>query len=76
MSSQYFPPYVIGRSNNVKVILDLSGYLRKDDLDYFRGKDYFQEEGLQGYLIFYPSYKYFKVENSKAFWKSKGIFKE
>ena len=49
MSSQYFPPYIVGRSNNVKVVLDLSGYLRKDDktlvkkedLDYFWGKKLF-----------------------------------
>ena len=49
MSSGYFPPYVIGKSNNVKVVLDLSGYLKKDDktlakkedLDYFFCKTYF-----------------------------------
>ena len=76
MSSQYFPPNIVGISNNVKVLLDLSGYLRKDGIHYFERKDYFQEEGLQGYFIFYPSYKYFKVENSKAFWKSKGISNE
>ena len=28
MSSQYFP-YVISKSNNVKVVLDLSGYVKK-----------------------------------------------
>ena len=31
---------------------------------------------MQGYLIFHPSYKYFKVENIKVFWKSKGISNE
>ena len=31
MSSQYFPPYVVGKSNNVKVVLNLRGYLRIDD---------------------------------------------
>ena len=31
MSSQYFPPYVVGKSNNVKDVLNLSGYLRSDD---------------------------------------------
>ena len=30
MSSKYFPPCIVGRNNNVKVILNLSGYLRKD----------------------------------------------
>ena len=31
MNSQYFPPYIVGTSNNVKVVLNLSDYLRKDD---------------------------------------------
>ena len=37
MSSQYFPPYVVSR-NNIKVVLNLSGYAREDHLDYFKGK--------------------------------------
>ena len=45
MSSGYFPPYIVGKSNYVKVALNLSGYLRKDDktlvkkedLNYFLG---------------------------------------
>ena len=62
MSSKYFPPYVIGKSNNVKVVLNLSGgYLRnddktlakKEDLDYFLGKNCFDgDDGAQYYLIF------------------------
>ena len=61
MNSQYFPPDIVGRSNNVKVVLDLSGYLRKDDktllkkedLDYFGGKNYFDgDDGTQNYLVF------------------------
>ena len=61
MSSEYSPPYITGRSNNVKKLLNLSGYLRKDDktlvkkedLDYFHGKNYFDgDDGTQNYLVF------------------------
>ena len=37
MSSQYFPPYVVSK-NSIKVVLNLSGYAREDDLDYLKGK--------------------------------------
>ena len=57
MISQYFPSYEISKSNNIKVVLDLSGYVREDYLKYFRGKDYIQ----QNYLVFKPEYKYFKT---------------
>ena len=30
------------------------------DLGYFRGKNYFEEDGTQNYLVFQPMYKYFK----------------
>ena len=69
MSSQYFPPYIVGRSNNVKIVLDLRGYLRKDDktlikkkdLDYFQGKSYFDSNDCtQNYLIFRVRKKYFQ----------------
>ena len=76
MISQYFLPCIVGRSNSVKVVLDLSGYLRKDGTDYFKSKHDFQEEGTQEYLIFYPSCKYFRVENGKTLWKSKEVSNE
>ena len=69
MSSQYFPPYVVGKSNNVKVVLNLRGYLRiddktlakKKDLDYFWGKNYFDgDDGAQNYLVFQVKTEYFK----------------
>ena len=69
MSSQYFPPYIVGRNNNVKAMLDLSGYLRKDDkilvkkedLDYFYGKIYFDgDDGAQNYLVFQVKKEYLK----------------
>ena len=31
------------------------------DFSYFRGKNYFDEDGTQNYLIFQPIYKYFKL---------------
>ena len=69
MSSQYFPPDVVGRSNNVKVVLDFSAYLRKktlvekEDLDYFYGKSYFDgEDGVQNYLVFQVKKEYFKQQ--------------
>ena len=41
MSSQYFPPYVLSKkkNNDIKIVLNLSGYAREDDLDYFKGKN-------------------------------------
>ena len=48
MSSQYFPSYEVSKSNNYKVALDLSSYARENDLIYFKGKDFIQ----QNYLVF------------------------
>ena len=65
MSSQYFPPYIVGKSSNVKVILDLIGYLRKDDKmakkeDYFWGKNYFDgDDGAQNHLVFQVKKNFF-----------------
>ena len=50
MSSQYFSPYVVGRSSNVKAVLNLSGYLRKDD----------KTLGTQNYLKFIIMRKIFE----------------
>ena len=77
MSSQYFPPYEVSKINNIKVVLDLSGYAREDDLNYFKGKDYIQ----QNYLVFEPEYKYFKTFADSNFtfvssWESKVLSNE
>ena len=74
--SQYFPPYV-SKKNNIKVVLDLSGYAREDNLNNFRRKDYIE----QNYLVFEPKYKYFKTSVDAAgtnvlFWGSKGLSNE
>ena len=39
MSRKYFPSYIVGRSKNVKVLLNLSGYLRKDDKTLVKKED-------------------------------------
>ena len=48
---------------------------------YFRGKNYFDGDGTQNYLVFQPMYKYFKtfVEGSTPYissWKLKGLYNE
>ena len=34
--------------------------IEKFDAAYFRGKNYFEEDGMQNYLVFQPVYKYFE----------------
>ena len=49
---------------------------------YLRGRNYFEEDGTQNYLVFQPMYRYFKkisgVGNGKYiyFWKSKSLSDE
>ena len=48
------------------------------DLSYFRGKNYFDEDGNQNYYIFQPISKYLKVAyvhdiNYILSWKSRGL---
>ena len=51
-------------------------------MSYFRGKNYFDEDGKQNYLVFLPKYRYFKVNiisnitNYLLSWKSKGLSDE
>ena len=40
-------------SKNIKVVLDLSGYAREDDLDYFKGKNLSEKN----YLVYVPMNK-------------------
>ena len=49
------------------------------DLSYFVGKNYFEEDGAQNYLVFQPIRRYFKIiANSKyiSSWISKGLYDE
>ena len=44
-----------------------------------RGKNHFEEDGTQNYLVFQPLYKYFKKTgntNNISEWKSKGLSNE
>ena len=69
--SQYFPPYVVSK-NNIKVVLNLSGYAREDDLDYFKGKNLIEKND----LVFVPMNKYLnKISNTESIlsWKSMGV---
>ena len=51
--------------------------LEKFDAAYFRGKNYFEEDGTQNYLVFQPVYKYFEKTGDKvSSWKSKGLSDE
>ena len=48
-------------------------------MGYFIGKNYFEEDGAQNYLVFQPLIRYFKVNtiinvtNYVLLWKSKGL---
>ena len=53
--------------------------LQKIDSSYFRGKNYFDDDGIQHYLVFQPMFKYFKTIssiNSTSEWNSKGLSNE
>ena len=45
-------------------------------MSYFRGKNYFDEDGKQNYLVFLPIFRYFRLITNKKYissWKSKGL---
>ena len=56
--------------------------LKAFDLSYFKGKDHFEEDGTQNYLVIQPMHKYFKMiagvgsGNYIYFWKSKDLSDE
>ena len=50
--------------------------LKTFDSSYFIGKNHFEEDGTQNYLVFQPINKYFKVITNTDYassWKSKGL---
>ena len=52
--------------------------LNKFDLNHFRGKSHFKEDGTQNWFVFQPMGSYLKVayENDNSYilsWKSKGL---
>ena len=51
--------------------------LEKFDAAYFRGKNYFEEDDIQNYLVFQSVYKYFEKTGDKvSSWSSKGLSDE
>ena len=53
--------------------------LKTFDSSYFRGKNHFEEDGTQNYLVFQPLNRYFKVTDNKKYissWESKGLSDE
>ena len=65
-------------SNHLLVQNELNK-LKSFDLRYFIGKNYFEDDGAQNYLVFQPIIRYFKVNtinnvtNYVLSWKSKGL---
>ena len=67
--SQYFPKPPVRYSN----------YATKTDLSYFKGKNYFDEDGAQNYLVFQSTLKYLTLNDNNKYitkWKSKGLSNE
>ena len=53
--------------------------LKTFDSSYFNGKSHFEEDGIQNYLVFQPTNRYFKeIANTDyvSSWKSKRLFAE
>ena len=53
--------------------------LQKFDSRYFRGRNRFEEDGVQNYLVFQPMYKYLlKIGSTESIaeWESKGLSNE
>ena len=66
------------KSKHLLVVNELKK-LKTFDSDYFRGKSYFEEDGMQNYLVFQPTHRYFKRIAGVGYvyyiyyWKSKGL---
>ena len=68
-------------SNKTKHLLVENEFkkLKTFDSGYFRGKNHFEEDGTQNYLVFQAMYQYFKLIPNKKYiseWKSKGLYDE
>ena len=72
ITKRNFDAKTIELKNNIKK-------LQTFDSSYFRGKNYFDEDGTQNYLVFLPISRYFRlIGNTKyiSSWKSKGLSDE
>ena len=68
ITKRNFDAKIIELENNIKALQTL-------DSSYFRGKNYFDEDGKQNYLVFLPISRYFRLIANKRYissWKSKG----
>ena len=74
ITKRNFDAKIIELENNIKK-------LQTFDSSYFRGKNYFDEDGTQNYLVFQPICRYFKINtinvtNYVSLWQSKGLSTE
>ena len=69
ITKRNFDAKIIELENNIKK-------LQTFDSSYFRGKNYFDEDGTQNYLVYLPIGRYFRLIATKKYissWKSKGL---
>ena len=72
ITKRSFDAKIIKVKNNIKK-------LRTFNSGCFRGKNFFDEDGTQNYLVFLPIIRYFRlITNTKyiSSWKSKGLYDE
>ena len=72
ITKRNFDAKIIELENNIKK-------LQTFDSRYFSGKNYFDEDGKQNYLVFLPISRYFRLIANKKYissWKSKGLSDE
>ena len=72
ITTRNFDAKIIEIKNNMKI-------LQIFDSSYFRGKNYFEEDGTKNYLVFQPIQKYFKLNANTLYilsWQSKGLSTE
>ena len=61
--SQYFPTHEVSKSNSIKVVSDLSGYAKEDDVEYLKTKN-----SIKKYLVFVVENRYFnKTSGTKKY---------
>ena len=74
ITKRNFDAKIVEVENNIKK-------LQTFDSSYFRGKNYFDEDDKQNYLVFIPIFRYFKVNSTAnidyiSSWQSKGLSSE
>ena len=73
---------LVKKSNYDAKIIEVEGNIKKIqtfESSYFKGKNHYDEDSTQNYLIFVPIKKYFKLISNQKYissWKSKGLSDE